>query len=52
VPCVRQQRHRIGEEAEDDLGKDETDVERDPDRERAAEVRRRVAVALVVRVRV
>ena len=48
VAGVGQQRHRIGEEAEDRFGDHEPEVERDADREGAAEVCRRVRVAVIV----
>ena len=52
VAGVGQQRHRIGEEAEHRFGDDEGEVERDPDRERAAEIGRRMRVPVIVAVRV
>ena len=44
---VGQQGHRIGAEAEDHLDRDEADVERDPDRERAREIVVRLSVLMV-----
>ena len=48
MPGVGQQRHGIGDEAVDRFDDDEAKVQSDSDRERAAEVRRRMVVPMSV----